>query len=423
MVTQLGETSDPRALVPGDPAGIAGVAGQLYNYAALLTEAGNGLQRIDTKSGWQGAAADAFRARFRGQPGAWIEAGSCFLSAARALDGYVPVLSWAQQEAAEAITQWQAGNKRSAQAILGNARDRVASAAGTATGIIGQARDKAPQAPGFWSDVGGFLASAWHGIEDVGADAVNGLASTGNAIVTNPGADAGVIGGGLLAGVSALGDAGGAVLDATGVGAIIGVPVNALSTAGVLAGGTLAMASAGDLASHAAGDDRVDPVKTGGGDSGSPAQDPRLVPGTSEYDEYVDELAKDPAHGGQVDAKAEREAAVAVQAEADGDLPGPVTRTPFNAEGGDDGDFTDGTGQKWEVKSSPDVRPSYANGPGQPIARPQTDTTFTRMINKEVAQGQKVLLDPDGMTPDRLAHLQELVANNPEWQGQVVWGR
>jgi hypothetical protein len=70
VVTQLGETSDPRALIPGDPAGIAEVAGRLYNYATLLTEAGNGLQRIDTESGWQGAAADAFRARFHGQPDA-----------------------------------------------------------------------------------------------------------------------------------------------------------------------------------------------------------------------------------------------------------------------------------------------------------------------------------------------------------------
>jgi hypothetical protein len=212
------------------------------------------------------------------------------------------------------------------------------------------------------------------------------------------------------------------LLDATGVGAIVGVPLNVASTAGVLAGGTLAMASAGDLASHAAGDDRVDPVQTGGG-RGAPPQDPQLTPGTQEYDDYIDELAKDPAHGGEVTAKTVREATVTVQAEADGDMPGPVTRTPLTEAGNDDGDFTDGTGQKWEVKSSPDVRPSYADRPGEPIAKPQTDATFTRMIDKELGQGQKVLLDPDGMTPARLAHLQELVANNPDWQGQVVWGR
>lgn len=97
MVMQLGETSDPAGLIPGDAGEIAKVAGRLHNYAALLTEAGNGLQSIDTESGWKGVAGDAFRARFHGQPEAWLDAGSCFSSAAKALDDYVLVLSWALQ--------------------------------------------------------------------------------------------------------------------------------------------------------------------------------------------------------------------------------------------------------------------------------------------------------------------------------------
>jgi hypothetical protein len=182
------------------------------------------------------------------------------------------------------------------------------------------------------------------------------------------------------------------------------------------------MASAGDLASNAFGDDRVEPIQTGGGGDSGPTQDPRLVPGTQEYDDYIDELSQDPAKNGKINPASQREAAVTVQAEADGDIPGPVTRTPLTPDGDDDGDFTDGTGQKWEVKSSPDVRPSYRPGAGTPISTPQTDTQFTDMVNNELAQGQKVLLDPDGMTPTRLAQLQEVVANNPQWQGQVVWG-
>jgi riboflavin transporter FmnP len=39
--------------------------------------------------------------------------------------------------------------------------------------------------------------------------------------------------------VGAAGDAGGLVLDATGVGAVIGVPVNIVSTAAVVAGGAM----------------------------------------------------------------------------------------------------------------------------------------------------------------------------------------
>jgi hypothetical protein len=258
-----------------------------------------------------------------------------------------------------------------------------------------------------------------HGAEHVGADAVNGIASFGNAMADNPGDVGGMLGGTLLMGAGAIGDAGGAVLDATGIGAVAGVPANALSTAAVLSGGSLAMASAGDLARHAAGDDRVEPVQTG---DGSAPQDPRLTPGTQEYKDFIKELAKDPAHGGEISDKSIREAVVGAQAEADGDIPGPLTRAPFDENGTDVGEFTDSTGQNWDVKSSPDVQPDYGMNPGQPI-KPQTDAKFTGMINEELGKGIKVLLDPHGMTPDRLAHLQELVANNPEWEGKVIWGR
>lgn len=266
-MSQLGQTSSPVALIPGDPASIVAVAGKLLGYANLLTEAGNGLEVIDTENGWQGAAADAFRARFKGQPSAWQEAGSCFLSAAKALDAYAPVLSQAQQDAAEAISQWAAGNKQGAQSILGAARSSASSAARTAATAIGAARDKAPQQPGFWSDVGGFLDGALHGAEDLGADALNGLASMGNAMVNHPGAVGTLLGGALLTAAGAVGDAGGTVLVATVAGAPIGIPVDAISTAAVGAGITLMAASGGDLVSHAAGDDREDPVQPSTGSS------------------------------------------------------------------------------------------------------------------------------------------------------------
>jgi hypothetical protein len=31
------------------------------------------------------------------------------------------------------------------------------------------------------------------------------------------------------------------------------------------------------------------------------------------------------------------------------------------------------------------------------------------------------MIDESGMTPARKAHLQELVQNNPQWQGKVLW--
>jgi hypothetical protein len=423
MVMQLGQTSDPVELIPGDPGSVALVAGQMYDYSALLTEAGNGLSRIDTADGWSGAAADAFRARFKGQPGAWLEAGACFKEAAEALDGYVPALVWAQQEAGTAIDLWYHGDKKSAQATLDNAQSQLEAAANRASAAVGTARDKAPQAPGFWSDVGHFFSDLGHDAEQAGATALDALASLGNAAIQNPLADLGMVGGTMLAGVSAIGDGAGFVLDATGVGAVAGVPLNVVSTAGVVAGTGLMMASGDDLVSHALGDDRVDPINTSGGSGDSPSSpDPRLTPGTAEYDQYISELAQDPANNGAIRPASVREATVAVQAEADGEIPGPLSRTPFDEAGTDQGDFTDATGQRWEVKSSPDIRPSYRPSAGQPIDNPQTTERFTDMINDELAKGQKVLLDPDGMTPARLAQLEQVVAAHPEWLGQVIWG-
>jgi hypothetical protein len=242
-------------------------------------------------------------------------------------------------------------------------------------------------------DVGHFFSSAGHDLKVAGEDTVDALASVGNSVVQNPLADLGVVGGTLLAGISVGGEALGVGLDLTGVGAVVGVPMNVLSAGGMALGGTMAMASAADLGSQAAGDDRVEPFNTSGG-SGEPAStpDPKLTPGTQEYDQYIEDLSKDPARG-RVDAKSIREAQVAVQAQADGLVDGPLTRPPLE-NGVDQGDFTDASGQNWDVKGSPDVRPSTMPGAGSPISNPQTNQQFTDMINGELGKGENVLLDP-----------------------------
>ena len=421
MVMRLGETSDPLDLIPGNPASIAQVAGKMYGYSTALTEAGNGLKRIDTTSGWSGAAADAFRKRFDGEPQGWLDAGTCFRQAAEALDRYIPALVSAQQQAATAIELWAQGHKDAANATLEDACSQVSDAAGAASAAVGRARDQAPQLPGFWSKIGNFFDGLWHHTEKAGAAGLDGLASLGNAAISNPLADLGLAGGAMLAGVSAVGDGAGFVLDATGVGAVVGVPVNVVSTAGVIAGTGLMMASGGDLVSHASGDDRVDPVNTGGGDA-SPSLDPQYTPGTPEYEARIADLSEDPAHGGVSSAKSVREAQVGLQLEADGQV-GPLIRAPLNEAGEDQGEFIDtSTSQRWDVKSSPDSIPSYGREPGLPIRSPQTVGQFTNMVNDSLGTGENVMLDPDGMSPARLAELQQVVADHPEWLGKVLWG-
>jgi hypothetical protein len=423
MVMRLGETNDPLALIPGNAESIAQVAGKMYGYSTVLTEAGNGLRRIDTVDGWSGAAGDAFRERFHGEPRRWLLAGACFREAADALDRYVPTLVWAQQQAGAAIQHWSLGNKDAANSTLEGACRQLADAAGTASATVGRARDQAPQLPGFWSEVGHFFEGLGDDAEKAGATALNDLASIVNAAVNHPLDDAGLVGGALLTAVSFIGDGVGLALDATGVGVIAGAPVNAITTAGVVAGAGLMMASAGDLASHAAGDDHVDPVNAGSGPGdASPSPDPQYTPGTPEYEARIAELSRNPAEGWASKPATVREAEVGLQLEGDGQVPGPLTRAPLDANGADQGEFFDSTGQRWDVKSSPDVIPSYERSAGLPIRNPQTVEQFTSMINKELGNGENVMLDPDGMSPGRLAQLQQVVADHPEWLGKVVWG-
>ncbi|HEX6501359.1 MAG TPA: polymorphic toxin type 28 domain-containing protein [Micromonosporaceae bacterium] len=307
MAAELGETDDPKALVPGDVGAVTATMWSLRSYGDMLNEAGAGLARIDTQDGWRGDAADQFRGRFHGEPAKWTEAGACFHSAAQALDSYASTLQWAQRQAADAIRLWHEGESATAAAKaeheravreaqqhpdgaqtpipfhdpgeakreaarqqLAHARAELDSAGDAAERAVAAARDKAPKKPGFWSKVGHALGDVGHGLENAGAHLLNGLASVGNAMVDHPGDVALAAAGALLTGVSAAGDGLGVALDATGVGAVAGVPLNAVSTAGVVAGGTMMAAATGDLLRHAATDDHVSPADTGGGDSGGP---------------------------------------------------------------------------------------------------------------------------------------------------------
>lgn len=313
-MAQLGETSDPRALVPGSPDSLTTTAQALLAYGDVLIEAGEGLAKVDTEDGWRGPAGDAFRDRFHGQPARWTEAGKEFHTAANALYDYLHTLRAAQQRAAEAISQYARGetattnaknahdrqvseargrgdnteipfddpgeaDRAAARAALDTARGNVETAGHTAAALVRKATESAPERPGFWSKVGDFLGDVGDGLVDGGKTVVNDLASFGNAMLQHPGDSAAMLGGMLLAGVSAGGEGLGVALDATGVGAIAGVPLNVVSAAGITAGVGLAGAGAVDLAQHATSDSQVEPLRMNsegsgtGGSSQQPASD------------------------------------------------------------------------------------------------------------------------------------------------------
>lgn len=313
-MAELGETSDPRALVPGNPDSLTTTAQSLLAYGDVLVEAGEGLAKIDTVDGWRGPAGDAFRDRFHGQPARWTEAGNEFHAAANALYDYLHTLRAAQQRAAEAISRYARGeaatanaknahdrqvteargkgdtteipfndpgeaDRAGARADLDAARGNVDTAGHTAAALVRKATESAPERPGFWSKVGDVLGEVGDGLVDGGKTVVNDLASFGNAMVQHPGDSAAMLGGMLLAGVSAGGEGLGVALDATGVGAIAGVPLNVVSAAGIATGVGLAGAGAVDLAQHATSDSRVEPLRMNsegsgtGGSSQQPASD------------------------------------------------------------------------------------------------------------------------------------------------------
>jgi hypothetical protein len=300
-MTELGQTRDPVQLVPGDPAAVGANAQLLQARAGHAEQAGEGLVDIDTGA-WTGAAADAFRDKFSYEPNKWYAAANALATAADALTTYAHTLQWGQAQAAEAIRLWDAAEaassqarqayeqaaaqatpgqalppftdpgdagRQSAQDTLRIARDQVARAGDAAARFLAQEADAAPEKSSWLDKVGDFA-------KDVGADVVNGLASFGNAMLHHPGETAAMVGGIALAGISAGGEGLGLALDATGVGAVAGVPLNVVSAAGVATGVGIAGAAATSLMQNAAGEDAVSPARGSEPSRSAPSKTDRM---------------------------------------------------------------------------------------------------------------------------------------------------
>ena len=139
-----------------------------------------------------------------------------------------------------------------AQRLLAEARQHVRDSGDRSAAPVTAACATAPTAPGSWGELA-------DGAGVVAAGAGNALASVGNALLRNPLDAVAVVGGGALAAVSAAGVVGSVALDATGVGAVAGVPLGGLSLAGMATGVGIAGVGAADAIAHAVGDDRVAP--------------------------------------------------------------------------------------------------------------------------------------------------------------------
>lgn len=287
-MAELGDTQDPKLVVPGRPEAIEENARVLRARADRAGRAAEGLQAIDTGA-WEGPAATAFHDKFSYEPGKWFTASDSLLAAAGTLEDYASTLRWAQAQATEAVAQWNQGqaatqqataahdqavaqataqnqpppaftdpgeaNRQAARDILNRARAQLAEMGDAAASALRDQATPAPQESSWLDDLGNFVA-------DAGAHLVNGLASFGNAMINHPLDVLAAAGGAGLTVVSAAGEGFGVILDATGIGAVAGVPLNAISAAGMATGATMATGAVADMAMHASGDDHVSPMES-----------------------------------------------------------------------------------------------------------------------------------------------------------------
>lgn len=99
---ELGQTSDPTALVPGVPEWIFDNARVFQRRSDDARSTGQALHRIDTGA-WTGEASSRFHEAHQTEVPRWRQAGDSLATASRALQGYAECLVWAQRQAAEAI--------------------------------------------------------------------------------------------------------------------------------------------------------------------------------------------------------------------------------------------------------------------------------------------------------------------------------
>lgn len=152
MAANLGETQNPKELIPGDPGALHEDADKLTTWSGTLEGIGDDLGAVRVP-GWTGEASDAFWEDFSGQKTRWYRGSDAFSETAAALRSYAETLSWAQGQAADAIDQYGSGDESGAETVLAAARSRLEAEGQTAAKKFKEQGGSAPDAPDwlFWA--------------------------------------------------------------------------------------------------------------------------------------------------------------------------------------------------------------------------------------------------------------------------------
>ncbi|MEV2226265.1 putative T7SS-secreted protein [Nocardia vinacea] len=181
---ELGQTTDPKELIRGEPSAIHDAVEALQKMGDSIGKTGDALRTVNTAD-WTGSAAEEFHTEFAKQPKLWWEGADAMHKASGVLDGWYHEVTAAQTKAADAIAKWEAADteettrknqwnalsdeqkrkttltdtwtsiRNEAREILRGARTQRDNAAASAAAALAAATEAAPTEPPFterWTD-------------------------------------------------------------------------------------------------------------------------------------------------------------------------------------------------------------------------------------------------------------------------------
>ncbi|RJQ67273.1 hypothetical protein D5S17_33785 [Pseudonocardiaceae bacterium YIM PH 21723] len=187
MAAELGQTKDPRALIPGNPESLENSVRNLGTFTTTFENIGADLGKVRT-DGWGGQANDVFWQQFGNEKKDWHFASDSMSGAGKALSGYAESLRSAQISAQSAIDLWEEGKSQTNQAVdAHNAQvDKANAGQGQApppfqdpgAGKRKEAEDLLNRARGQLKDAGSLAAAAIKKVDGSGPDAPSWLAKS-----------------------------------------------------------------------------------------------------------------------------------------------------------------------------------------------------------------------------------------------------
>jgi hypothetical protein len=176
MASALGETADPKDLVPGDVEKLGDLATALTTWSDKFDGVGGGLGGLRIP-GWTGRASDVFWPALSKEKTNWYLASDAMSDAAKAVISYSTMLSWAQQQAGTAIELWEAGQHDVAESLLKTAQQQLRHEAETLAKKLGDLAGGASDSPSWLADARSYVdAKQWtdeHGVGKTSQDRRN----------------------------------------------------------------------------------------------------------------------------------------------------------------------------------------------------------------------------------------------------------